>query len=205
MILSAVPEPEILGIPAPPQLMSAISHTINNHLGAIFLNADRISASNPEFVDIAEEIVRSANDLRAIAAGFDLLLRGGTDPCPPLSAITAPAMRFLRLELASKGCAVNCDTEGCLQTRTSNPANVFLAIVLAGEAICEGDAREGASLDVTFQPREGVPSARFRSNAPWEMEGPAWTRLERFLVRRNWPMDMDGETLSLPLPTGEAR
>lgn len=205
MIRSLEPESEILGIPAPPQLISALAHAFNHHLGSIFLSADLICASNPEFMDIAEEITRSANDLWAIAAGVDLLLRGGSDPFPPLSAVAAPAVRFLRLELASKGCAVNCSNEVCLQAKTSSPANAFLAILLAGEAICGGGEREGESLDVTFHIREGVPFAVFRSDAPGETEGPAWTRLERFLGRRNWPMEQGKGTLSLPLPTGEAK
>lgn len=196
-------EPEIAGIST--QLVSRLRHQFNHHLGSIFLNTDLISVSSPETRAIAEEITRSANDLWAAASGISLLLGPGPDPVLPLSKVVDVAVRLLNAELAARGWTVESDVEPGLEAKTSQLAEVFQAILLAGEAACESAGSEGASLTISVRVGRDEHRIRLRATPPGTPEGPSCTRLERFLAQRGWSMHREHGVFELHFPTGDGK
>ena len=177
-------------------ILSGLAHEFNNRLGSIVLNADYLATSCPEARDVSNDIAQSAEAIVEVARGLDVLL-GGSAPNPPLRQIQKLAERFTRGYLRQRGVDVrvaHVDEEILV---ASNPASVFLAMLLSLVVFARKMDGSPSSIAISFSERGSARCWRMDVDRPVDRDENALMALQELCASEEWILSSGDRWLSI--------
>lgn len=184
-------EPELDGMAVLEPHLGSISHSMNNHVGALRLNAGWISSSHPGLAEVAQEMDRSAQRLQGLGQGLSFLVRA--DGGRPISwcQLLDSAVELLRAMLGSKGVALRFRRFGRECAPVGAVRMAMLALLVSGISGSRCLAR-GDRLVVSAILSPGKARIRFRYGGP-AGEGPPPSQVVGALVAGQGGRTMESE------------